>query len=87
MAPRGLGPCDLLTPEEACRALHVRDSVGMAWLRERNLLRTIGTRLVVPWGEAYQRVVAGDGPSNEPTTPPPSPRPRGGGSLPRVPLG
>ena len=57
--PRGLGPADVLSPVEAARALRVREADGIAWLREKGLVRTLrlpGERK----GAAVERVIWGD---------------------------
>lgn len=82
--PRGLGPCDVLTVEEAARALRMREADARAWLRAKGFIREIGGRERVPWGEVY-RAIAGGETTAEPE--PPAPKGRaGGGRLPRVSL-
>ena len=50
-APRGLGPCDLLTIEQAARVLKMGDADAETFLERRKLIRRYGDR---------RRVVAGE---------------------------
>jgi hypothetical protein len=49
--PRGLGPCDLLTVEAACRVLRMSDRDGRAFLEARGLVRHFAGRPRVVAGE------------------------------------
>lgn len=51
MTPRGLGPCDLLTLEAACRVLKMSDAEGRAFLVARGLVRHFAGRPRVVAGE------------------------------------
>lgn len=69
MTARPLGPCDVLTLDEAAAALRVRRETAIAWLRAEGLVRVHLGRELVPWGEVYQRLVRG-----APEEPAPVPR-------------
>jgi len=49
--PRGLGPCDLISVEEACRVMEMRDAAGEKWLEANGLIQ---------WRDGRRRVCAGD---------------------------
>ena len=51
MKPRGLGPCDLLTPLEAVRVLGMRKADGLRFLEARGLVRRFQGRPRVVAGE------------------------------------
>lgn len=66
-APRPLGPCNILTVEEAARELGMRDADALAWLESRGLIRMVrGRRRVV----AGQLVAAMD-PEDQASAPAP----------------
>lgn len=54
MTPRGLGPCDLLTLEQACRVLRMNDADGRAFLAARGLVKHFAGRPRVVAGELVQ---------------------------------
>lgn len=72
---RGLGPCDLLTIQEACRVLRINDHEGRAWLQDRGLIRRFCGRPRVKAdelcaaydGAALECVERDDPPPAEPT--------------------
>jgi hypothetical protein len=51
VTPRGLGPCDLLTVEQACRVLRMNDREGRAFLVARGLVKHFAGRPRVVAGE------------------------------------
>jgi hypothetical protein len=51
MTERGLGPCDLLTIEQACRVLRMSDRDGRAFLEQRRLVKLYAGRPRIVAGE------------------------------------
>lgn len=51
MTERGLGPCDLLTLEQACRVLRMSDAAGRTFLEARGLVRHFAGRPRIVAGE------------------------------------
>lgn len=59
MRPTGLGLGDVLTLEEACAALRVRESVARAWLRDRGLVVHVAGRDLVVWADVLDALRRG----------------------------
>lgn len=67
--PIGLGPCDLLTVQEACRVLRIGDREGRDWLSSRGLIRRFCGRARVRMGDLYEAFDGNGVVEEKPTAP------------------